>query len=212
MGFISKLLSSVSSAVLLLLGASGASANTPPQVVELEKQLPGVLGGALQSSDLLAGFILHTGGRYTEDTAEAAIQHMFDGLPADRVAELPNFVRGLRSLGLSPKVEVAAVETLITMLEQRSGSLVSEQQAAAVTLQIFGMFVEPIRVAQGLGEDPTGKFFEGNPSGQVPPGKEKKDPEDRGRPFQMAQEFEWLILDQPENVEHEIDDDDITRS
>ena len=117
--------------------------------MELEKQLPGVLGGALQSSDLLAGFILHTGGRYTEDTAEAAIQDMLDGLPADRVAELPSFVHGLRSLGLSPKAEAAAVETLITMLEQRSGSLVSEQQAAAVILQIFGMFVEPIRVAQG---------------------------------------------------------------
>ena len=165
--------------------------------MELEKQLPGVLGGALQSSDLLAGFILHTGGRYTEDTAEAAIQHMFDGLPADRVAELPSFVHGLRSLGLSPKVEVAAVETLITMLEQRSGSLVSEQQAAAVTLQIFGMFVEPIRVAQGLGEGPTGKFFEGNPSGQVPPGRKKKDPEDQGRPFQTALEFEWLLREAP---------------
>ncbi len=141
--------------------------------MELEKQLPGVLGGALQSSDLLAGFILHTGGRYTEDTAEAAIQHMLDGLPADRVAELPSFVHGLRSLGLSPKAEAAAVETLITMLEQRSGSLVSEQQAAAVILQIFGMFVEPIRVAQG------------------------QDPKDQGRPFQTALEFEWLLREAP---------------
>ena len=182
MGFIGKLLSSVSSAVLLLVGASGASADTPPQGAEVEKQLPGVLGGDVQSSDLLTGFILYTGGRYTEDTAEAAIQRMFHGLPADRVAELPDFVRGLLGLRLSPEVEVSAVETLITLLEQASGSLISEEQAAAVSGQIFDVFVEPIRVAK-KNVPPTGKFESGNPSGKIPAGQLKKDLDDRGQPF-----------------------------
>ena len=155
MGFIGKLLSGVSAAVLMLVGGSGAGANTPPQGAQQEKQLLGVLGGA---GDLLAGFIVETGARYSEDAAEAAIRRMFDGMSADRVLDLPKFVRGLRSLRLSPEVEVAAVETLISMLEEVSGSLISEEQAAAVTGQIFDQFVEPIRVAQGQGDDPSGKF------------------------------------------------------
>jgi len=149
MGFIGRLLSSVSSAVLLLVGASGASVNTPAQGAGLEQERPGGPGGAEQSVDLLAEFILQSGGRYTEDSVEAAIQHIFDGLPADRVMELPNFARGLQSLELSPEVEVAAIETLITMVEQLSGSLVSEEQAAAVIGRIIDVFVEPIRVALG---------------------------------------------------------------
>lgn len=155
MGFIGKLLSSVSSAVLVLLGASAAGANTPPQGIEQEQQHPGVLGGA---GELLAGFIVDTGARYTEDTVEAAVRRMFDGISPDRVAELPEFVRGLRSLGLNPEVEVAGVETLISMLEELSGSLISPEQAAAVTGQVFDEFVEPLRVAQGLPDGLRGKF------------------------------------------------------
>ena len=145
MGFIGKLLSSVSSAVLILVGASGAGASTTPQVAEQEQQLPGVLGGA---GELLAGFIVDTGARYTEDAVEAAVRRMFEGMSPDRIAELPEFVRGLRSLGLSPEVEVAAVETLISMLEEQSGLLISAERAAAVTGQVFDEFVEPIMVAQ----------------------------------------------------------------
>ena len=150
MCFIERLLSDVSAAVLLVFGASGVSPSIPPQGAEQKKQLPGALQGIELSGDLLAGFIFHTAGRYTEDTVEAAVRGMLDGMSADRLAELPSFVRALRSLELSPEVEVAAIETLISMLEELSGSLISEEQAAAVTGQVFDQFVEPVRVAHGL--------------------------------------------------------------
>jgi hypothetical protein len=160
MGFIGKLLSTVSSAVLILLGASGASASTSPQgaAQKQQQQLPSVRGGA---AELLAGFIVDTGGRYTEDVVEAAVRRMLDGMSPDRVAYLPGFVRGLRSLGLSPEVEVAAVETLISMLEEQSGLQISAEQAAAVAGQVFDEFVEPFTVAEG--ESPTGKFVTEEP-------------------------------------------------
>lgn len=180
MGFVGKLLSSVSSAVLILLGASsGGSASVSPPGPEQKQQLPSIGGGA---GELLAGFVLDTGGRYTEEAVEAAVLRMIDGMSPDRITDMPEFVRGLRSLELAPEVKVAAVETLISALEEWSGSLVSAEKSAAVTAQIFDEFVQPLQVA--MGEDPTGKFsesllFPGNPHGF-------SQGEKKGRPFQPS--------------------------
>lgn len=183
MGFIGKLLSTVSSVVLILAGASGANASksppsTSPQGAE-QQQLPSIGAGA---GELLGGFILDTGARYTEDTVEAAVRRMLDGMSPDRVTYLPEFVRGLRSLGLSPEVEVAAVETLISVLEELSGSLISAEQAAAVTGQVFDEFVEPLRLAAGT--NPRGKFED---PGDFPGGAfAREQGQKRGQPFQPS--------------------------
>ena len=128
MGFIGKLLSGVSSAVLLLVGASGSSASPSYQGADPEQQHPGIFGGA---GELLAGFIADTGARYTEDSVDAAVRRMFDGISPDRVEKLPEFVRALRSLRLSPEVEVAAIETVVSTLEELPESLISPEQVAA---------------------------------------------------------------------------------
>ena len=160
MGFVGRLLSTVSSAILILLGASGASASTSPQgaIQKQQQQLPSVRGGA---AELLAGFILDAGDVYSEDVVEAAVRRMLDGMSPDRLRKLPGFVRGLRSLGLRPEVEVAAVETLISVLEEQSGRLISVEQAVAVAGQVFDEFIEPITVAAG--EGPTGRFVPEEP-------------------------------------------------
>lgn len=183
MGFIGKLLSTVSSIALILGGASGASASkptpsAPPQGVE-QQQLPSLGAGA---EELLSGFIVDTGGRYTEDTVEAAVRRLLDGMSPDRVTYLPEFVRGLRGLGLSPEVEVAAVETLISILEEQAGLLISAERASAVTGQVFDEFVAPYLVAQG--GSPRGKFsdslqFPGNPNAF-------NQGEKKGQPFQPS--------------------------
>jgi len=134
-GRIGKLLSGVSAAVLLFVGAS----NVPAQLQGDEKieQLPGVLGG---NGDLIAIFVVETGGNYTEDEVEAAIRRMLDGMSRDRVTELPKFVRDLQNLGLSPEAEVVAVETIISMLVELSGSVISKDQADVVIVDILGEF------------------------------------------------------------------------
>ena len=135
MGRIGKLLSGVSSAVLLFLGAS----NVPAQLQSDEKveQLPVILMG---KDGLITGFVAETGGRYTEDTVEAAIRRMLEGMSADRVTELPKFVRDLQNLGLSPEAQVVAVETIISMLVEISGSLISQDQADVVIADILEEF------------------------------------------------------------------------
>ena len=144
MGFIGKLFSSVSAVALLLAGASSASANKPAQKEEQEKQQPGVRGGA---AELFAEFVVETGARYTEDVVEAAVRRMFDDMSSDTLADLPEFVRNLRSLGLNPEVEVAAVETLISMTKEKSGSLISEEQAAQVVEEILDEYLKFERLA-----------------------------------------------------------------
>jgi len=166
MGFVGRLLSTVSSAVLILLGASGASASTSPQgaIQKQQQQLPSVSGGA---AELLAGFILDAGDVYTEDVVEAAVRRMLDGITPDRLTDLPGFVRGLHSLGLKPEVEVAAVETLVSMLEEQSGLLISAEQAAAATGEVFEEFVGTLTVAAGDG--PRGAFV---PEAPLPEAKD----------------------------------------
>jgi len=153
MGFIGRLLSTVSSTVLILLGASGANANTSPQ--DTQQQLPSVRGGGA-SAELVAGFILDTGGVYTEDVVEAAVRRTLGDMLHGRLKELPGFVRGLHSLGLKPEVEVAAVDTLVSMLEEQSGGLISAEQAAAAIGEVFEVFVEPLAVAAG--DAPKARF------------------------------------------------------
>lgn len=180
MGFIGKLLATVSSIALILSGASGAIASksapdNSPQ--DTEQQPPPSIGAGAE--DLLSGFIVDAGGRYTEEGVEASVRRLMEGMSPDRVTYLPDFVRGLRSLGLSPEVEVAAVETLISILEEQAGLLISAERASAVTGEIFDEFVAPYLVAAG--SDPTGKFsnslqFPGNPNAFT-------QGEKRGRPF-----------------------------
>jgi hypothetical protein len=183
MGFIGKLLSTVSSIALILSGASAASASKPtpsaPYQGAEQQQLPTV---GVDAGELLSGFIVDVGGRYTEDTVEAAVRRMLEGMTPDRVTYLPEFVRGLRGLGLSPEVEVAAVETLISMLEEQAGLLISAERASAVTGEVFDEFVAPYLVAQG--GNPTGKFsesllFPGNPHAFT-------QGEKKGKPFQPS--------------------------
>ena len=166
MGFVGRLLSTVSSAVLILLGASGASASTSPQgaIQKQQQQLPSVRGGA---AELLAGFILDAGDVYSEDVVEAAVRRMLDGISPDRLKDLPGFVRGLQSLGLKPEVEVAAVETLVSMLEEQSGLLISAEQAAATTGEVFEEYVKTLTVAAGDG--PIGRFV---PEAPLPEAKD----------------------------------------
>ena len=144
MGFIGKLFSSVSAIVLLLSSASSASVNKLAQKGEQVKPQPGVSGGA---AELFAEFVVETGAGYTEDVVEAAVRRMFDDMSSDSVADLPEFVRNLRSLGLNPEVEVAAVETLISMVKDKSGSLISEEQAAQVVEQILDEYLKFERLA-----------------------------------------------------------------
>jgi len=166
MGFVGRLLSTVSSAVLILLGASGASASTSPQgtIQKQQQQLPSVRGGA---AELLAGFIIDAGDVYSEDVVEAAIRRMLDGISPDRLKDLPGFVRGLQGLGLKPEVEVAAVETLVSMLEEQSGLLISAEQAAAATGEVFEEYVKTLMVAAGDG--PIGRFV---PEAPLPEAKD----------------------------------------
>jgi hypothetical protein len=56
---------------------------------------------------------------------------------------------------------VAAVETLISVLEEQSGRLISVEQAVAAAGQVFDEFFEPITVAAG--EGPTGRFVPEEP-------------------------------------------------
>ena len=79
MGRIGKLLTSVSSAVLLFVGTSGDTANKAPNVDEQSKELPGVRGGAALYS---LGLSSRRVARYTEDIVEVAIlmAALHDGL------------------------------------------------------------------------------------------------------------------------------------
>ena len=179
MGFIGKLFASLSSAALIFFGTANANTSTSPSGAEQEQQLQRVLGGA---GELLAGFIADAGGRYTEDAVEAAVRRMFAGMSPDRFTDLPEFVRGLRSLGLSPEVEVAVVETLISMIEEQSGLLIPAEQAAAVTGQIFDVFVEPIMLAQAP-SPPRGKFVDEFPGNDNAHERAKQG---MGQPFQAS--------------------------
>lgn len=181
MGFIGKLLSSVSSAVLILVGASAAGASTSTGQPEQKQQTPRT---SLGEGELLSSFVLDTAGHYTEDSVEAAVHRMLSSISQDRVAELPGFVRGLRSLQLSPEAEVAAVESLISGLEEQSGSRLPAEQADAVIGQIFDQFAVPRQVARNDDHDPGGKFSDPSdfPGGSFAHSRGQKN----GQPFQAS--------------------------
>ena len=93
-------------------------------------------------------FIASTKKPYTEQSVESGIRRLFDNMGSDRLRELPVLSRNLHGLGLGPENEIAAVETLLAMVDQLSGSTISDDQAGQLSGQIFDQFVAAVTVTQ----------------------------------------------------------------
>ena len=145
MGFIKKLLSSVSSVALLLAGAPGVKSSVPPRSDEAARHSVGIAAG---ESGLLTEFVVATDRPYTEQTVESGIRRLFDNMEFDRLHQLPAFSRDLQVLGMGAENEIAAVETVLAMVDQLPGSAITGEQASQLSGQIFDHFVAAVRVAQ----------------------------------------------------------------
>lgn len=196
MGFIRKLFSSVSSVALLLAGTPGVKSNVPLRSDEAIRQGSGIVAG---ERDLLKEFIAATERPYTEQTVESGIRRMFDNMGSDRLQQLPAFSRNLHILGMSPENEVAAVETLLAMVDQSSGSTITDERAGRLSGQIFDHFVASVTVAQAAaavaGEGPKGGDDPLRP-GSPDPGTQA----DSGRPIQGTQ-LAQAGISSPEELE-----------
>ncbi len=145
MGFIKKLLSSVSSVALLLASSPGVRASVPSGGDEAARHDAGIAAG---ESGLVKEFIASTKKPYTEQSVESGIRRLFDNMGSDRLQELTAFSRNLHGLGMGPENEIAAVETLLAMVDQLSGSTISDEQAGQLSGQIFDQFVAAVTVTQ----------------------------------------------------------------
>ncbi len=145
MGFIKKLLSSVSSVALLLASSPGVRASVPAGSDEAARHGAGIAAG---ESGLVKEFVASTKRPYTEQSVESGIRRLFDNMGSDRLQELPAFSRNLHGLGMGPENEIAAVETLLAMVDQLSGSTISDDRAGQLSGQIFDQFVAAVTVTQ----------------------------------------------------------------
>jgi hypothetical protein len=145
LGFIKKLLSSVSSVALLLASSPGVRASVPPGGDEAARHDAGIAAG---ESGLVKEFVASTKRPYTEHSVELGIRRLFDSMGSDRLRQLPEFSRNLHGLGMGPENEIAAVETLLAMVDQLSGSTISDEQAGQLSGQIFDQFVAAVTVTQ----------------------------------------------------------------
>lgn len=145
MGYIKKLLSGVSAISLLLAGATGVRSNVPPRNSEVAKHNFDVQA---KQSDLLVKFLAKTKQPYTRYTLQVGMRQMFYKLRSDQVQQVPKFAKELRDLGLSKENEIAAVETLLAMIEELSQSIITERMADLLIEQIFDQYVGTIEVAQ----------------------------------------------------------------
>jgi len=138
MGFIRMLLTGVSSAALLMVGAAAQAADNLPSET---KRLKIVITPP-------------------PNRVEASIQKMFERMTVERVRELRKFARELRELKLEPVAEVIAVETMLSMIFDLPRSIISEAQATEVTGRIFDEFVGsgPLLVT-----DPAGRTVDTSP-------------------------------------------------
>lgn len=157
MGFIKKLLSSVSSVALLLASSPGVRASVPSGGDEAARHDAAVTEA---ESGLVKEFVASTQRPYTEKSVESGIRGLFDNMGSDRLQGLPAFSRNLHGLGLGPENEIAAVETLLAMVDQLPGSMISDAQAGQLSGQIFDQFVAAVTVTQAAaamaGEGPKG--------------------------------------------------------
>lgn len=146
--FVRKLLSGVSSIVLFLFSVSGTTANVPADNPEGATHPSGTadFGKAHRTDDLLAELVLSK-GPLTEQTIETGLQHMLGGLTPEQAAKLPLLMRDLRTLGLNPEVEVAAAETMIAIVREASGTILTTKQAELLVGDVFDQFVKPTKIA-----------------------------------------------------------------
>lgn len=145
MGFIKKLLSSVSSVALLLASSPGVRSSVPPGSDEAARHGAGIAAG---ESGLVREFVSSTKRPYTEQSVESSIRRLFDNMGPERLQQLPAFSRNLHALGMGPENEIAAVETLLAMVDQLSGSTITDEQAGLLSGQIFDHFVAAVTVNQ----------------------------------------------------------------
>jgi len=145
LGFIRKLLSSVSSVALLLASSPGVRASVPPGSDEPARHGAGIAAG---DSGLVKEFIASTKKPYTEQSVESGIRRLFDNMGSDRLRELPALSRYLHGLGLGPENEIAAVETLLAMVDQLPGSTITDERAGQLSGQIFDQFVAAVTVTK----------------------------------------------------------------
>ncbi len=145
MGLFGKIFLRVSAVVLLLVGAAAAKSGVIPRDGEVIEGRPAT---DTEKSDILVEFMSTTNGPFTEQSVVSGIRRMFVTMSPDRMQQLSVFAREIRDLGLSPETEIKAVETLLNMIEQSSGSKISERGAAQLTGQIVDQFVTPGKLVQ----------------------------------------------------------------
>ena len=158
MGFIRMLLTGVSSAALLMVGAAAQAADDPPSDIKRLKIV--ITPPSAELSDLMVEFVQGTGGSFNANRVEASIQKMFAGMTVERIGELRKFARELRELKLEPVAEVIAIETMLSMILDLPRSIISEARATEVTGRIFDEFVSggPLLVT-----DPSGRTVDTSP-------------------------------------------------
>lgn len=143
MGRFKKLLAGVSS-LGLLVGASQAKANVDPLQTD-DEQLrlqvsEFVKGSGTQATDVNDPY-------HNPEIVELAIEKALDTPDRDQLFLLPLLVRHLRAVGLNENVEVAAVDTVLTIIERQRGSLISADEATDLMEKVLEDFAGPIRVA-----------------------------------------------------------------
>ena len=146
--FVKRLLSSVSSIALILSGVSGATATVPADHPEFATRPSDTedFGKPHRTGDLLAELVLSK-GPLTEQTIETGLLYVLGGLTPEQAAKLPLLMRDLRTLGLRPEVEVAAAETLIAIVREASGTILTTKQAELLVGEVFDQFVKPTKIA-----------------------------------------------------------------
>ena len=146
--FVRRLLSSVSSIALFLSGASGATANVLADNPEFATRPSDTvdIGTAHRTGDLLAELVLSK-GPLTEQTIGTGLLNILGGLTPEQAAKLPLLMRDLRTLGLRPEVEVAAAETMIAIVREASGTILTTKQAELLVGDVFDQFVKPTKIA-----------------------------------------------------------------
>lgn len=136
MGFIRKLLTGVSSVALLVVGGAAMEKDARADDGRLH-----VVIRPPPATNTLRAFVRTLDGNFNKTLIEPAIVELFAGVTAERIEELPRFARELRDLKLDPIAEVVAIETMLALVPLLPPTMISEEAANEVAVQIFDEFV-----------------------------------------------------------------------
>lgn len=135
-----KLIAAASSLALLAGGPSDGQAKSDAALTQTDRT------DRFVSGELMQGFLAQ-GGTRDAGSATLAISMLLDGMAAADFARLADLTRDLRTSRLPEDVETAAVEALIDGVRRHSGRMISADEAALYTGQVFDAHVMPVQVA-----------------------------------------------------------------